>query len=65
MTKSRAYRIRPCEGNKDAWCLVALREDGSEIDSYGGFTTACSLDSLLKYAGHLQPKPGDRVEFVP
>lgn len=61
----QSYRIRHCEGNKAAWCLVRLRPDGSEIDSYGGFTTAMSLDSLLAHAGHLTPKPGDDVEFIP
>jgi hypothetical protein len=59
------YRIRPCEGNRKAWCLIRLREDGSEIDSFGGYTTALSLDNLLKYAGHLTPKRGDWVEFIP
>ena len=60
-----AYRIRPCEGNKAAWCLIALRADGTEIDSFGGYTTSYSLDLLLKHAKHLTPKPGDRVDFVP
>jgi hypothetical protein len=64
-TDARSYRIRRCHGNKAAWCLIALRDDGSEIESYGGSTTAYSLDSLLKYAGHLHPQPGDRVKFVP
>ena len=31
----------------------------------GGYTTAMSIDALLKYAGHLTPKQGDRVEFIP
>jgi hypothetical protein len=61
----RRYRIRHCEGAKDAWCLIALRDDGTEIDSYGGYTTSYSLDLLLKHAGHLKPMPGDRVELVP
>jgi hypothetical protein len=62
----RRYRIRHCNGSKEAWCLIHLREsDGSEVDSYGGYTTSYSLDSLLKYAGHLTPQPGDLVEFVP
>lgn len=41
------YRIRHCEGNKAAWCLIALDDDGTEIDSYGGYTTSYSLDSLF------------------
>ena len=61
----RRYRIRRCEGNRDAWCLIALRDDGTEIDSFGGWTAGYSLDSLLKYARHLQPQPGDLVELVP
>lgn len=60
----KCYRIRRCEGNRGAWCLILLREDGTEIDSNGGYTTALSLDGLLKNAGHLMPKPGDRVELT-
>ena len=63
--KPNRYRIRHCEGNREAWCLHALRDDGSEITSYGGWTTAYSLDSLLKYAGHLTPQSGDLVELIP
>lgn len=58
------YRIRHCNGNKAAWCLVRLRADGSESDSFGSYVTAMSLDGLLLAAGHLLPKPGDRVELV-
>lgn len=58
------HRIRRCNGNKAAWMLVALRDDGSEIDSYGGYTTALSIDALLKYAGGLLPQPGDLIELV-
>jgi hypothetical protein len=61
----KRYRIRHCHGHKAAWCLVALRDDGTECDSYGSYQTAMSLDSLLAHAGHLAPKPGDVVEFVP
>jgi hypothetical protein len=59
------YRIRPCEGNRRAWCLLRLRPDGTESDSFGSYTTALSLDALLKYARHLTPKPGDMVELIP
>lgn len=59
------YRIRRCEGNRDAWMLVALRDDGTEIDSFGGWTTSYSVDSLLKHAGHPTPKPGEIVELIP
>lgn len=59
------HRIRPCAGNKRCWCLIKLRANGSEINSYGGYTTSTSLDLLLRYAGHLKPVAGDRVDFVP
>lgn len=57
-------RIRRCEGNKSAWCLVALRADGTEIGSFGGSTTALSIDAVLERAGHLAPKHGQTVELV-
>lgn len=60
-----SYRIRRCDGNKQAWYLIALRDDGTEIDSYGGYTASTSLGLLLKRAGHLAPQPGDRAELVP
>lgn len=60
----RKYRIRRCNGNKQAWLLVALRSDGAESDSFGSYTTAMSLDALLKHAGHLTPRPCDNVELV-
>lgn len=62
---SPTLRIRRCEGNRTAWCLIRLRPDGSEVDSNGGYTTALSLDGLLNGAGHLAPKPGEVVEFIP
>lgn len=62
--EQRRFRIRPCDGSKNCWCLVALKADGSESQSYGSYTTAYSLDALLKRAGHLTPRPGDHVEFV-
>lgn len=57
-------RIRRCEGNKEAWCLIALRDDGTEIYSYGGYTTAMSLDALLKYSRGLLPTPDDLVQII-
>lgn len=59
-----AYRIRPCDGNKAAWLLCRLNDDGSEATSYGSYTTSMSLDTLLENAGGLTPKPLDTVEFV-
>ena len=64
MSKRFTHRIQRCEGNRDAWMLVALRKDGTEIDSYGGFTTAMSIDDLLCHASHLSPGPKDAVELV-
>ena len=58
------HRIRRCNGNRNAWCLVALRDDGSELDSYGGYTTAMTIDALLRHAGGLLPGQGDLVEIV-
>lgn len=58
------HRIRHCAGNRKAWCLVALRDDGSEITSYGGCTTAHSIDDLLKYSGGLLPSAEDVVQIV-
>lgn len=64
MVNKPTHRIRRCHGNRDAWCLIALRDDGSEMTSYGGYTTALSLDELLRRAGGLLPQAGDLVELV-
>lgn len=61
---SYTHRIRRCNGNRKAWLLVALRDDGTEIESYGGQTTAMSLDTLLAHAGGLLPSPEDTVQIV-
>lgn len=58
------HRIRRCDGNKDAWCLVALRDDGTEMESYGGYTTAMTIDDLLRRAGGLLPSDDDVVQIV-
>lgn len=58
------HRIRRCEGNTKAWCLIALRDDGSEIDSNGGYTTAMTIDALLKHSGGLLPADDDVVQIV-
>jgi hypothetical protein len=58
------YVIRHCDGNKAAWLLVRLHPDTKkEMDSFGSCTTAMSIDSLLKYAGHLKPQTCDKVEL--
>lgn len=38
-----------------AWLLVALRDDGKEMLAHGSFTTAMTLDGLLKHAKGLLP----------
>lgn len=59
---ARSYRIRRCNGNRAAWLLVALRPDGTEIESHGASITALSLDALVA----LSPlNPRDEVEFMP
>ena len=58
------HRIRRCEGDRTAWCLIALRDDGTEIDIYGCYTTAMSLDDLLRRAGDLLPASDDVVQIV-
>ena len=64
MRPAPTHRIRRCNGNRDAWCLIRLRADGTEIDSHGGYTTSSTLDLLFRCAGHLLPGPGDLVEFA-
>jgi hypothetical protein len=44
--------------------LVLLRDDGTEIDSFGGWITGC-LDTLLRIAPeHLRPRVGDTIDWV-
>jgi hypothetical protein len=45
---TRKLRIRRCNGNRDAWCLVTIQQNGEEADSFGSYTTAMSIDGLLK-----------------
>lgn len=61
MTKY-THRIRRCAGNKAVWCLIALRDDGTEIDVC--YHTAMSIDTLLQHAGGLLPGPDDIVQIV-
>lgn len=58
------HRIRRCNGNKEAWRLVALREDGTEMVDFGGYTTNHSLDGLLRYSAGLLPDPDDVVQII-
>jgi hypothetical protein len=60
----RKFRVRRCEGNKSCWLLVRLRDDGTEIDSYGGWITG-QLDTLLRIAPeHLRPRVCDTIDWV-
>ena len=58
------HRIRRCYGNRKAWRLVALRDDGSEIDTHGAYVTGLTLDGLLSQARGLLPDPSDVVQIV-
>jgi hypothetical protein len=58
------HRIRRCNGNRDAWMLVALDDKGAEMQGRGYWTTAMSIDTLLRDCGGLLPQPGDVVEIV-
>lgn len=62
---ARHFRIRPCNGNKSCWTLVAIRDNGREGDSYGSYVTGASLDSLMKAAAYFKLTAADRIEFVP
>ena len=57
------HRIRRCKGKRDAFMLVALTDDGRELDTPGAWQTALSIDHLLKHAGGLRPEAGDVVEI--
>ena len=58
------HRIRRCDGNKDAWLLVCLNDDGEEMTSFGSYTTAMSIDALLRHSGGLLPSSEDVVQVV-
>lgn len=62
MTKY-THRIRRAKGRQKGWCLVALRDDGSEMD-HTGYTSARTIDGLLQYSGGLLPSPEDVVQIV-
>lgn len=56
------YRIRRCDGNKDCWMLVFLREDQTEIEVYTRGCTSYSVDRLL--AANLKEIAGKRGELI-
>lgn len=58
------HRIRRCNGNKDAWLLVALDDNGNEKESYGSYKTGLTIDSLLQMSGGLLPTDEDVVQIV-
>lgn len=63
--KDYTHRIRRCDGNKQAWCLIALRDDGAERDAYGSYITAMTLDALLRRAhDELLPSPDSVVQII-
>lgn len=58
------HRIRRCKGNTSAWCLVALRSDGTELEVSGARKTALSIDDLLRHAEGLRPSSNDVVQII-
>lgn len=57
------HRIRRCRGNRDAFLLVAINDNGGEDMTHGAYRTALSIDHLLRHAGGLRPEAGDVVEI--
>lgn len=64
MSAKYTHRIRRCVGNKQAWLLVALRDDGTEMLTHGAFTTAMTLDGLLRHAKGLLPDAEDCIQLI-
>lgn len=58
------HRIRRCSGNTDAWLLICLDDDGNERNSFGSYTTAMSIDTLLRHSGGLLPTSEDVVQIL-
>ena len=59
------YRIKRCKGNRSAWAMLTLREDGTELDVAFSYVTGFSLDALLSRGEReLGLKPGDKIELV-
>ena len=55
------HRIRRCTGNRKAWLLTTLRDDGAESDY---FTTALTIDDLLRHSKGLLPTSDDVVQII-
>lgn len=64
MPAKYTHRIRRCEGNKAAWLLVALDDSGNERTSYGTYTTAMTIDDLLRFSRGLLPDAEDVVQII-
>ena len=62
---ANTYRIRRCTGNQDAFFLVPLRDDGSEIEMFLSGSTAFSLDALIERNRETLAGPDTRVELHP
>lgn len=57
------YRIRRVLTRRStAWCLVPLRDDGTEISDHR--MTAKTIDDLLDHSKGLLPMPEDHVQIV-
>jgi hypothetical protein len=54
------YKMRRCHGNKSAWCLVALKENGQEFEHAFSSITAYSVDALLTDS-RLPVSAGDKI----
>ena len=65
MTLQPTHRIRRCKGNRDAFALVTLRLDGSEIETYAEHATALSLDGLLRRNREYLNRLSARIELHP
>jgi hypothetical protein len=65
MTAVFTHRIRRCKSNPDAFALVTLRLDGTEIEAYPEGTTALSVDGLLRRNREYLTRVGARIELHP
>lgn len=41
------YRIRRCTGNRLAWIMLTLRDDGTELYVFGSYWTSMTIDGLF------------------
>jgi hypothetical protein len=60
----KTFRLRRCNGNKDAWMIVLMRDDGQESElvvySVTGLTPGDALSSALRT---ILVQPGDTVQI--